>query len=114
MLNHLLTLIFWQYWDSIVNKAASKKRKRSLEEMSGNHKRWLEEEWRDDMHHGALSHEELHKRWFGEDVIAWLKGFFNPNIKTDFTHSLASTFTAKLIEEDWACNIKGVDTEAHL
>jgi len=66
------------------------------------------------MHFGGLSHDELHKRWFGEDVIAWLKGLFNPDIKTEYTHSLATTFTAKLIEEDWDCNIKGVDTEAHL
>lgn len=102
------------YWDSIVNKAASKKRKRSLEDAGGNHKRWLEEEWRDDMHHGALSASELHKRWFGEDVLDWLRGLFNSNIKPEFTHNLNTVFTAKLIEEDWTCNIKGVDTEAHL
>ncbi|KAL8756549.1 MAG: hypothetical protein Q9184_004463 [Pyrenodesmia sp. 2 TL-2023] len=49
------------YWDSIVSKAAKSKRKRSLEELGGNHKRWLEEEQRNDAHSRALSHAELHK-----------------------------------------------------
>jgi chitinase len=102
------------YWDSIVAKAASTKKKRSLEELNGNHKRWLEEEWRDDHHHGALTRDELHKRWFGEDIIAWLKGLSNPDTSPKYTHHLSKTFTAKLVEEDWSCNIKGVDVEAHL
>ena len=103
------------YWDSIVSKAAKTKRKRSLEALGGNHKRWLEEEWRDDAHYGALSHEELHKRWFGSDAIAWLKGLFNPDIKPEFTHKIDTTFTAKLIDETWGpCDVGGVDVEAKL
>lgn len=41
-----------KYWDGIVDKAADtkKRRKRSLHEVNGNHRRWLEEEWRDDAH----------------------------------------------------------------
>lgn len=31
--------------------------------MGGSHRRWLEEEWRDDLHFGALNTEDLHKRW---------------------------------------------------
>ena len=80
------------YWDSIVSKAAKHKRKRSLEHVGGKHKRWLEEAWRDDAHFGGLSHEELHKRWFGSNAIAWLKGLFNTNIKPEFTHNIDSTF----------------------
>ena len=53
-----------------MDKAASKKRKRSLEDVGGNHKRWLEEEWRHDHHFKGLSHKELHARWFGSDVIS--------------------------------------------
>lgn len=53
------------YWDKVVNKAAGTKRKRSLEDLGGSHRRWLEEAWREDHHGGALSREELHKRWFG-------------------------------------------------
>ncbi|KAL9030617.1 MAG: hypothetical protein Q9196_001284 [Gyalolechia fulgens] len=103
------------YWDSIVSKAAKSKRKRSLEELGGNHKRWLEEEWRDDVHFGGLSHAELHKRWFGSDAIAWLKGLFNGNIKPEFTHNVDTTFTAKLIDETWGpCPVGGADVEAKL
>ena len=103
------------YWDSIVSKAAKTKRKRSFEELGGDHRRWLEEEWRDDAHYGALSHEELHKRWFGSDAIAWLKGLFNTNIKPEFTHNIDTTFTAKLIDETWGpCDVGGVDVEAKL
>ncbi|KAI4122687.1 MAG: hypothetical protein LQ338_005669 [Usnochroma carphineum] len=103
------------YWDSIVSKAAKHKRKRSLEGLGGNHKRWLEEAWRDDAHFGALSHAELHKRWFGSDAIAWLKGLFNTNIKPEFTHNIDTTFTAKLIDETWGpCKVGGVDVEAKL
>ena len=54
------------YWDNVVAAASTKRKsKRSLSNFDGNHKRWLEEEWRDDYYGGALSHEELHKRWFG-------------------------------------------------
>lgn len=103
------------YWDSIVSKAAKTKRKRSLEELGGNHKRWLEEEWRDDAHFGALSHAELQKRWFGSDAIDWLRGLFNSNIKPEFTHNIDTTFTAKLIDEKWGpCKVGGVDVEAKL
>lgn len=92
------------YWDSVVAAAASKKKKkRSLDEFGGNHRRWLEEEWRDDMHNGALSPRELHERWFGSDAIAWLKQLFDPNIKPEFTHNIDTTFTAKLIDETWSC-----------
>lgn len=103
------------YWDSIVNKAAKHKRKRSLEEAGGNHRRWLEDAWRDDAHFGGLSHEELHKRWFGSDVISWLKGLFNVDIKPEFTHNIDTTFTAKLIDQTWGpCKVGGVDVEAKL
>ncbi|KAI4285352.1 MAG: hypothetical protein L6R38_000708 [Xanthoria sp. 2 TBL-2021] len=103
------------YWDSIVSKAAKHKRKRSLEHVGGKHKRWLEEAWRDDAHFGGLPHEELHKRWFGPDAIAWLKGFFNPSIKPEFTHNIDTTFTAQLINEKWGpCTVGGVQVDAKL
>lgn len=62
------------YWDGVVDKAATHQRKRDLSEHRNNHKRWLEEAWREDMHGGHLDHDELHKRWFGSDVLDWLKG----------------------------------------
>jgi chitinase len=102
------------YWDAIVDKPARRKKKRSLAEYNGNHKRWLEDEWRDDMHFGALDHADLHKRWFGNDVVSWLKGFFNPSIKTEITHDLQESYRAILIEEKWPCTIKGVKVDANL
>ncbi|KAJ3529968.1 hypothetical protein NM208_g9528 [Fusarium decemcellulare] len=71
------------YWNTIVDKAADTKKrslkryvKRSLQDVGGSHKRWLEEEWRDDVHGGALSKEDMHKRWFGETALDWLKAIF--------------------------------------
>lgn len=98
-----------------MDKPASKRRKRSLEEVGGSHKRWLEEEWREDAHFGGLTTRELHERWFGSDVVSWLKGLFNGDIKPEFTHNIDTTFTAKLIEEKWGpCKVSGVDVEANL
>ncbi|KKY21949.1 putative glycosyl hydrolases family 18 protein [Diplodia seriata] len=102
------------YWDTVVNASASSKRKRSLDDFGGNHRRWLEEEWRDDRHFGGLSHEELHKRWFGDDVLAWLKKMLSPEISPELAHTIDESFTAKMIDKQWNCNIGGVDLEANL
>ena len=92
------------YWDSVVDKAGETKRKRSLKEAGGNHKRWLEEEWRDDLHFGALSKEDLHKRWFGSGVISWLKQLVttgSAKVTEELNHSVDQTLTAILIDEQW-------------
>ncbi|KAK6078650.1 hypothetical protein SCUP515_09700 [Seiridium cupressi] len=61
------------YWDTVVAGAATKKKsKRSLEDVGGNHVRWLEEEFRDDNHFGALGRCDLEAWWFGADILAWL------------------------------------------
>ncbi|OHW96641.1 glycosyl hydrolases family 18 protein [Colletotrichum incanum] len=65
------------YWDQVTKAPARKKTTRSLESVGGRHKRWLEEEWREDMHFGALSRDELHKRWFGVTTIEWLEGLLH-------------------------------------
>jgi len=103
------------YWDKVVDKAAGTKRKRSLDDVGGNHKRWLEETWREDYHSG-LSREELHKRWFGSDLVTWLQGLLNgvqgaPLI----SHSVSEEFTVVLLDEKYGpCNIKGVNVDAGL
>ncbi|KAF8252102.1 glycosyl hydrolases family 18 protein-like protein [Wilcoxina mikolae CBS 423.85] len=103
------------YWDNIVEKAAKAKRKRSLADAGGNHKRWLEDEWRDDSHFGGLNKDDLHKRWFGSDVIEWLKGLISSNINPQFTHDIDQSFTAILLQEKWGpCNVGGVDIMATL
>jgi chitinase len=66
------------YWDKVVDKAADKRKvKRDLSQHNGNHRRWLEDAWREDVSVYGHAHEELHKRWFGSDVISWLKGLLN-------------------------------------
>ncbi|KAL3423877.1 glycosyl hydrolases family 18 protein, partial [Phlyctema vagabunda] len=93
------------YWDSVVAKPIDKKRKRSLDEFHGSHKRWLEEEWRDDFHFGGLSRDELHKRWFGEDVISWLKGLLNTAISPSIRHDYEEEVSAIILQEEWECGI---------
>lgn len=105
------------YWNSVVNKAGETKRKRSLDEHGGNHRRWLEDEWRDDMHFGGLaSHEELHKRWFGSDVIAWLKNMVGVASATKgYSHSINEKLTAVLIDEQWGpCPLGPASVQANL
>lgn len=98
------------YWDSVVDKAARKKQKRSLDDLGGNHRRWLEDEWRDDNHFGALSTEEMHKRWFGSDVISWLQGLLNIEIKPTFTHDYEDSVTAIIMDESWTCKANAQTT----
>lgn len=97
-----------------MEKAGNSKRKRSLADVNHNHKRWLEDEWRDDYHYGGLSRSELHKRWFGSDVIDWLKGLLNKGIKSEFTHDIDQTFTAIILREKWNCDVSDVKISASL
>ena len=73
--------------------------------MGGNHKRWLEEEWRDDLHFGGLNREDLHKRWFGQDIIAWLEGLLNGGISVNVRHDYEEEISAILLQEEWNCDI---------
>jgi len=103
------------YWDNVVAAAASKhKAKRSLSDVGGNHKRWLEEEWRDDYHGGMISHDELHKRWFGSSVIAWLKNLVKPEIKKEFVHNVKDQFIAKIIDDKVECGEGNTKFNAHI
>ncbi|KAL3439807.1 hypothetical protein BJX65DRAFT_68290 [Aspergillus insuetus] len=99
------------YWNGVVDRAAdTKKKKRSLVDRR-NHRRWLEEEWRDDAHFDGLSHEEFHKRWFGSGIIEWLRNLIGTIEKTvDFSHSYQETFVLKLVDEQLTCP----NFEAHL
>ncbi|KAJ8120265.1 hypothetical protein ONZ43_g2982 [Nemania bipapillata] len=90
------------YWDKIVDKAANK-RKRSLDTFNGNHRRWLEEAWREDqadIHKGLLSRDELHERWFGSDIIHWLKGIINGVTDAPIvSNTYSDDFTVILLNE---------------
>jgi chitinase len=88
--------------------------KRSLSDHNGNHKRWLEEEWEADSHHGELTTDELHKRWFGSDFIAWISKLLSTGISPSHTHNFEQTFTAILVKEEFKCTIGAVDVSANL
>ncbi|SPJ79175.1 related to chitinase [Fusarium torulosum] len=104
------------YWNTIVDKAAdSKKRsfkrsvRRSLQDVGGSHKRWLEEEWREDVHQGALSNGDIHKRWFGETALDWLKAMFDGVTNTQkLEHRYSEDFILDIIDQDFTCpNVDG-------
>ncbi len=62
-----------------------------------------------------MNHEELHARWFGKDVLDWVKGLYNGGIRPDYTHDIDTTFTAILVEEEWGvCRVEGADFQANL
>ncbi|KAK4200452.1 killer toxin subunits alpha/beta [Triangularia verruculosa] len=104
------------YWNEVVAAATTKKRKskRSLDDVGGNHVRWLEEEFRDDYHFGALSPRHLQERWFGSTIIDWLSRMVKPEIKREFTHSIDETFTAKIVDESWSCVRDNIGYEGHI
>ena len=104
------------YWDNVVAAAASKRKaKRSLSDFGGNHKRWLEEEeWRVDCHGGMLSYEDLHKRWFGKDIISWLTNLITPEIKKEFTPNFKEQFIAKIIDDVVDCGEENTKLHAHI
>jgi chitinase len=92
------------YWDQVVAAAASKRKtKRSLDDVGGNHVRWLEEEFRQDAHSGLVARDDLHARWFGSDLIAWLKNMLSPTISREFRHVLDNPYTLKIVDEEWHC-----------
>jgi chitinase len=104
------------YWDTVVAGARNtkKKVKRSLAETGGNHVRWLEEEFRDDYHFGALERRDLEARWFGKGILEWLTQLVNPEIKREFTYNYEDILTAKLVDETWQCDRDGVGYEGHI
>ncbi|MCJ1355899.1 MAG: hypothetical protein MMC33_005891 [Icmadophila ericetorum] len=94
------------YWDAIVDKAGDKKRKRSLEDFGGSHKKWLEEAWREDHKIGLVDRDELHVRWFGSDVLDWLKGLFAVAQGAPIIdHSISETVTVILLDEHFGLTL---------
>lgn len=102
------------YWDEVVAASPSKKRKRSLDDVGGDHLKWLEDEFRDDYHFGGLNRRDLHERWFGSSVIEWLKKMVTPEIKRDYTHSIDETVTAIIVDENWDCKRNGIKYDGHV
>ncbi|WDK21332.1 glycosyl hydrolase family 18 protein [Colletotrichum graminicola] len=90
------------YWNKIVAAPSSKKSKRTLDEVGGNHRRWLEEECRDDYHRGSVSREELYRRWFGDDALQWLKELLHIDVTVEKRHDYEEV-SAIILKEDWTC-----------
>jgi chitinase len=86
-----------------------------MQDFGGNHKRWLEEAWREDHKSGLISREELHARWFGSDVVDWLKGLLNIATTAPLIqHSVDETLTVILLDEQYSCDFSGVQVDAKL
>lgn len=95
------------YWNTVVNGSVTRKKRdlgrRTLADVGGNHVRWLEEEFRDDMHLNKIDRRELQERWFGTSILQWLAQLVKPQITREFRHTYDDTVTAKLIDETWSC-----------
>ncbi|KAJ1326789.1 chitinase [Microdochium nivale] len=108
------------YWKNIVAGSVSRKRdlgvlaRRTLEDVGGNPVRWLEEEFRDDMHINKIARRDLHERWFGKGILEWLSALVKPEIKREFTHKYSDTITAKLVDETWDCKKGDIGYQGHL
>ncbi|KAJ1325255.1 chitinase [Microdochium nivale] len=114
------------YWNTIVAGSVNKKRdlgldgegaamrRRTLDDVGGNHVRWLEEEFRDDFHLNKIDKRDLHERWFGKSVIEWLVQLVKPEITREFKHIYDDTVTAKLVDDRWDCTKDNVRYDGHI
>lgn len=98
------------YWDTVVDHAARKRKvKRGLSAHGGNHRRWLEESYRADKN--SVSHEELHRRWFGSDLISWLRELLLGDDDIDVPlvgNRYSQDFTVVLLDESFPdCPVGG-------
>ncbi|KAL4984435.1 hypothetical protein BDW68DRAFT_193691 [Aspergillus falconensis] len=107
------------YWDAVVDRPGqTRKKKRDLVEIRQNRRRWLEDEWREAYHNEALSREELHKRWFGADAIAWLAnliGIGQAEATVELNHHVDETLEIILIDEQYGpCPFGPASVEASI
>ncbi|KAI1505939.1 hypothetical protein F5X99DRAFT_404485 [Biscogniauxia marginata] len=105
------------YWDEVVAAAVSKrktKRQLSDEKYRGNHRRWLEDEFRDDFHGALISRDELHKRWFGQGIIAWLTQMLKPSISREFRHEINKDYSIKILDDEVHCSEGDTQFDAYI
>lgn len=112
------------YWDSVVDRPASdseRKVKRAKRDETGYHKnrkRWLEDEWRDAYHHGGMERHEVHKRWFGEDILNWLGQLITTGeakATKELNHKVKEKVELLLIDQQFGpCPVGGAQAQANI
>ncbi|KAL4783534.1 hypothetical protein BJX76DRAFT_368377 [Aspergillus varians] len=113
------------YWDSVVDRPggtdAEKHSKRAKREESGyrqNRKRWMEEEWRDAYHYNGLEREDIHKRWFGEDVLNWLAELIfvgEAEVTQELNHHVNEKVELLLIDQQFGpCPVGPAQAQANI
>jgi chitinase len=112
------------YWDSVVDRPASdseRKAKRAKRDETGYHKnrkRYLEDEWRDAYHHGGMERHEVHKRWFGEDILNWLGQLITTGeaeATKELNHKVNEKVELLLIDQQFGpCPVGGAQAQANI
>ncbi|KAL4962433.1 glycosyl hydrolases family 18-domain-containing protein [Aspergillus stella-maris] len=113
------------YWDSVVDRPggeeAERHARRAKRNESGyrkNRKRWMEDEWRDAYHNRGVERDELHKRWFGEDVINWLAQMIfvgEAEVTKELNHHVNEKVELILIDEQFGpCPVGPAQAQANI
>lgn len=105
------------YWDAVVNRPGQGKTKRDQSSLHENPKRWMEEEWREVYHSKSVSRDDLHKRWFGEDVLAWLRNLVHVSVEAtkEITHTVDETVEVILIDQQFGpCPVGPAQAQANV
>lgn len=113
------------YWDSVVDRPGgtdaerhSTKAKRDDSGYHQNRKRWMEEEWRDAYHYNGLEREDIHKRWFGEDVLNWLAELIfvgEAEATQELNHHVNEKVELLLMDQQFGpCPVGGAQAQANV
>ncbi|OJJ03024.1 hypothetical protein ASPVEDRAFT_134350 [Aspergillus versicolor CBS 583.65] len=113
------------YWDSVVDRPGgteaerhTRKTKRDGSGYHQNRKRWMEDEWRDAYHHGGMHREEIHKRWFGEDVLNWLAELIfvgEAEVTKELNHHVNEKVELLLIDQQFGpCPVGPAQAQANI
>ncbi|KAI9370921.1 hypothetical protein BJX61DRAFT_548662 [Aspergillus egyptiacus] len=113
------------YWDSVVDRPGAtdaerhaRRVKRGESTYRQNRKRWMEEEWRDAYHQGGMEREEIHKRWFGEDVLNWLAELISvgeAEVTKELNHHVNEKVELLLIDQQFGpCPVGPAQAQANI
>lgn len=54
------------------------------------------------MHFGGLSGDDIHKRWFDDDLVEWLSQLLN-RVTEDISHAYGDGLTLQIVNQDLSC-----------